>query len=110
MGCIGFSCFIMLLIIGFLSFFLIEFILLIIYLLYSVDLSLMCDVSVSLMPWFVTGYADAESCFSFSVVRSSTTYLGWRIQLVFEISAANNVANRKLLEDFRNFFGGGHIR
>ena len=61
------------------------------------------------MPWFVTGNTDAEGTFVVSPLKSPKSRLGWAVQLIFEISAANNPANRRLLKSFRNLFGGGQI-
>jgi len=111
----------MLLNIAFLSLFLTDFILLFIF---SIDFAFsrhqsecsflwvhMSDISQSfaLMPWFVTGFADGEGTFVVSIFRSKTHSLGWTVLLIFEVSAANNPANRQLLESFRDFFGGGQI-
>ena len=65
-------------------------------------------LSCSLLPWFVTGYTDAEGSYPFSLLRSKTK-IGWRVLPSFEIGALNNSANRKLLESFKTFFGGGQI-
>jgi hypothetical protein len=49
--------------------------------------------------WFVTGYADAEGCFSRGGgVRRSKTRLGSAANLIFEIGVANNLANFTFLE------------
>jgi hypothetical protein len=39
----------------------------------------------------------------------SKTKVGWIVRLIFAIGAENNSANRRLLEDLRDFFGGGRI-
>ena len=36
-------------------------------------------------PWFITGFADSEGCFSCSVIKSSSYKLGWEVQLIFQI-------------------------
>jgi len=36
-------------------------------------------------PWFITGFTDAEGCFSSSIVKSSSYKLGWEVQLNFQI-------------------------
>jgi len=78
---------------------------------YVESFSLLSDISQSfaLMPWFVTGFADTESCFSVSILRNPTTRLGWQVQLEFQRGAVNNSANLKLLEDFKSFFGRDRI-
>ena len=44
---------------------------------------------------FVTGYTEAEGCFSIAIRHSRTHSIGWRIELIFEIGALNNPANHK---------------
>ncbi len=39
-----------------------------------------------LNPWFVTGFADAESSFSMSVFKSKTAAIGWTIEPCFIIT------------------------
>jgi hypothetical protein len=56
--------------------------------------SVLHEVHLSLSPWFITGFADAEGCFSIGVTRSKTR-LGWRVKLEFIIGALNNPANRQ---------------
>lgn len=36
-------------------------------------------------PWFITGFTDAEGCFTCSVLKSSSYKYGWEIQLNFQI-------------------------
>lgn len=59
----------------------------------------------NLNPWFVTGLTDADGNFSVSVVRGRTA-LGWTVNLSYSIVAANNSANRWMLEQIQSFFGG----
>ena len=63
-----------------------------------------------LHPYFLTGYTDAEGCFSIAIRRRPFSSVGWQVELIFEIGAANNPANRRLLESFKAFFGGGRIQ
>lgn len=39
----------------------------------------------SLNPWFITGFTDAEGCFSISLYKDSTRSLGWRVGAEFLI-------------------------
>jgi len=36
-------------------------------------------------PWYITGITDAEGCFNVTVTRSSSTRIGWRVQLRYII-------------------------
>jgi hypothetical protein len=42
-------------------------------------------------------------------IQKSKTRLGWGVNLIFEIGAFNNPANREFLELLPEFFGGGRI-
>lgn len=39
----------------------------------------------SLVPWFITGFADAEATFSASLAKNDKSRLGWRILVAFSI-------------------------
>jgi hypothetical protein len=67
------------------------------------------EIHLSLLPWFVTGFTDAEGYFKIRIKKSKSHRLGWAVQLVFLISALNNSANRVFLESLVLFFGGGQI-
>jgi hypothetical protein len=68
-------------------------------------------VMITLNPWFVTGYTDAEGCFTILIVHNSPTRPGGKFNYNFEIGAVNNPANRRFfLESLVVFFGGGQIR
>ena len=43
--------------------------------------------SKKLNPWFVTGFADAESSFSMSVFKSKTAAIGWTVEPCFIITS-----------------------
>jgi hypothetical protein len=43
------------------------------------------DPEPSLNPWFITGFADAEGCFSISIYKDTTRSLGWRVGAEFLI-------------------------
>lgn len=67
------------------------------------------DESPKLNPWYITGFADGESSFSFSITKTQLHRLGWTARLVFNLVAADNPANRKQFEKIRDFFGVGKI-
>ena len=60
--------------------------------------------SVILNPWFLTGFADAESCFTLSIYRDDTKTMGWRVQVIFTIELHEK--DISLLEMIKNTFGG----
>ena len=53
------------------------------------------DVYISLLPWFVTGYTDAEGSFLIKISRNPRCKLGWQVKLEFSIGALNNPVNLK---------------
>jgi len=55
-------------------------------------------------PWFITGFIDAEGCFSIRVRKTSRTLLGWHVEAVFSI----NLHSRDLpiLKEIQAYFGG----
>lgn len=60
-----------------------------------------------LNPWFVTGFADAESSFSMSVFKSKTAAIGWTIEPCFIITLHKK--DIELLKKIQNFFGVGSV-
>jgi LAGLIDADG endonuclease len=62
------------------------------------------DKEVKLNPWFVTGFTDAEGSFNVSVSRSSSTKIGWRVQMRFIIELHKK--DLALLTHVQSFFKG----
>lgn len=62
---------------------------------------------VSIDPFFLTGFVDAEGCFSISVYQHDTARLGWRAELGFVIGLHEKDA--VLLESIRDTLGAGRI-
>lgn len=60
-----------------------------------------------LNPWFVTGFADAESSFTMSVFKSKTAAIGWTVEPCFIISLHQK--ELELLKKIRDFFGVGSV-
>ena len=58
-------------------------------------------------PYFVTGFADAESCFYLWVEKSSKVKLGWRVVPRFEICL--NKKDLNILQKIKSFFGIGNV-
>ena len=57
-----------------------------------------------LNPWFITGFTDAEGCFSVSIYKDSTRTLGWRVGAVFLIGLHKR--DIELLKDIQVSLGG----
>lgn len=60
-----------------------------------------------LSPYWVTGFADAESSFSLKVSKKSTSKLGWHVIPEFIIELHNR--DSYLLREIHTFFGVGNI-
>ena len=65
------------------------------------------SISSKLHPWFVTGFADAESCFYFKIIKNKNYSTRWVVELNFQIGLHQK--DRPLLELIRLFFGVGKI-
>lgn len=59
---------------------------------------------ILLTPYFVTGFADAESSFSVSIYKNNKLKTGYRVQSCFEI--ALNKKDAFILNQLQEFFGG----
>lgn len=64
-------------------------------------------VKGKLNPWFVTGFVDAEGCFSMSVLRRKSAAIGWTIQPSFIITL--HLRDIELLNKIQLFFGVGQV-
>lgn len=58
-------------------------------------------------PWFLTGFVDAEGCFTLGISRNKYCKTGWSIQLFFQIALHRK--DVELLERIQNYFGVGKI-
>lgn len=58
----------------------------------------------ALNPWFVTGFTDAEGCFSISVIKDPRYKAGYRVEALFSISLHKK--DVRILELIQAFFGG----
>lgn len=61
--------------------------------------------SSNLNPYWVTGFADAEGCFS--VILSQRANSTWRVSVSFEINL--HTKDKGILNEINNFFGVGHV-
>lgn len=57
-------------------------------------------------PWYVTGFSDAESCFSVQISKLRN-HKNWAVQLRFEIYL--HIEDLAILEEIKAFFGVGSI-
>jgi LAGLIDADG endonuclease len=55
-------------------------------------------------PWFITGFADAESTFTIIIDKNIKCNIGWRVQAKFQIGL--NLHDLDLLLKIQQFFGG----
>ena len=58
-------------------------------------------------PWFLTGFTDAEGCFTIGVVKNKKYKVGWTVRLRFQLGV--NEKDKFLLLQSKNFFGVGNI-
>jgi hypothetical protein len=58
-------------------------------------------------PWFLTGFADAESCFSIKIQANAKLKTKWRVRPVFSITLHNK--DLALLESIKHYLGVGNI-
>ena len=63
--------------------------------------------NLTMNPWFVTGFADAESCFTLSVVRNNKMKAGWQVNQSFQITL--HAKDQTLIELIQSYFGVGSI-
>nr|YP_009059683.1 LAGLIDADG/HNH endonuclease [Parasitella parasitica]AIO05733.1 LAGLIDADG/HNH endonuclease [Parasitella parasitica] len=56
----------------------------------------------NLNPWWITGFCDAESSFTVSIIKSKTSTIGWTISPCFIITL--HVKDLELLRTIRKFF------
>lgn len=64
-------------------------------------------IAKELNPWYVSGFTDAEGCFSLSISNKNSSSAGFYIRPSFVIHLAER--DRFLLERLRLFFGVGYI-
>ena len=61
----------------------------------------------NLNPWFITGFTDAEGCFSLKIQQNAKLKTNWRVRPVFSITL--HVKDLLLLESIKNTLGVGKI-
>nr|QCW06927.1 hypothetical protein [Drechslerella brochopaga] len=55
-------------------------------------------------PWYITGFTDAEGCFSVLCTKNKKCKTGWRVQVSFQIHLDKE--DRNLLEKIKTTLGG----
>lgn len=58
-------------------------------------------------PWFITGFSDAEACFTCSIVKNKTSRFGYSLNLAFQIES--HVRDLDLLQSIQDYFNTGSI-
>ena len=62
---------------------------------------------LTISPWFITGFIDAEGSFSILVTKSESLKVQWRTQASFQIGLHKK--DLSLLKGIQKFFGVGVI-
>jgi len=62
----------------------------------------------NLNPWFVTGFTDAEGCFSISIKPDAKLKLKWRASPLFIIKL--HIKDLAILEEIKHTLDVGKIR
>jgi hypothetical protein len=60
-------------------------------------------ISIPILPWFITGFVDAEGCFTLIARKSPRSSQGWKIEANFIINLHKK--DRKLLNVIQKYFG-----
>ena len=63
--------------------------------------------NLKINPQFLTGFIDAEGCFTISITRDKKYKTGWQVRLFFQISLHEK--DKALLEQIQNYFSVGKI-
>jgi hypothetical protein len=63
--------------------------------------------SRKLNPYYITGFSDAESCFSVSLSKDSRQKTGWRVRVCFKFGLHSR--DLALLGRIQAYFGAGTI-
>jgi hypothetical protein len=64
-------------------------------------------IKLTMNPWFVTGFTDAEGCFSLSIIKNKELKTGWEVKIRFEIHLHKKDID--LLKRIKGFFNVGEI-
>lgn len=61
-----------------------------------------------LIPYWITGFCDGESCFHVGVFKNSSLRLGYQVQCIFSVTQHSR--DIELLQRFITFFGCGYVQ
>ena len=70
----------------------------------AVSTSTSCFNGTRLNSWFVTGFVDAEGCFTVGIIQSKKAKLGWEVQPTFKLEL--HLKDLPLLEQIQASLGG----
>lgn len=70
---------------------------------YSSGCKLSECTSPSIEPWFITGFADAEGCFTFTLSKTTQNKIGWESGIYFIINLHER--DKHLLSQIKAYFG-----
>ena len=69
----------------------------------NIAANLQCSTQDLIMnPWYITGFSDAEGCFTISLVKNNKLKTGWVVRVKFQINLSVN--DKALLEQIQKFF------
>lgn len=71
------------------------------------NISSLDNSKLTLEPWFITGFTDAEGCFLVIIRKSPKSLLGWQIEVNFTINL--HARDLELLNLIKAYFGAGRI-
>jgi hypothetical protein len=63
--------------------------------------------AANLNAWFITGFSDAESCFSINILKNDNYKTGWRVKPVFSIGL--HIKDKELLYLIQQTLGTGLV-
>jgi hypothetical protein len=72
-----------------------------------VQQSVPVNPNLGMNPWFLTGFVDAEGCFTLGITRNKECKTGWSVQLFFSIALHRK--DKDILDQIQNYFGVGKI-
>ena len=73
----------------------------------SIELKNNHSNTITLNPYWVTGFVDGEGTFMISILKSKDRALGWKVTPIFAIKLGGN--DLELLGRIKSFFGVGNI-
>ncbi|KAG0121835.1 homing endonuclease, partial [Tuber indicum] len=65
------------------------------------------QVNLILNPYYITGFSDAEACFSIGIKKNPKSKIGWTVTVNFAIHL--HYKEKALLEQIQLYFGVGAV-